>query len=298
MAFEVLTHHCDSELANLFLWMSEEESFRATTLLTYGIKDYADDGFSAKEFAKAYEEHLKKHTPALVISFLPSSLIQHKDQYCRQAEITAKLCKRFEIPLLQLSSWQAGADDCDVEVHKVLKKIEAYTDHKSRQMLLRTDWLVDASNSSLFSEFLPMFVGASAEESLDFKDNIFGSPVTLSYVCHSIIAITYQVIYGAENWRTYSIAGSDYCSEADIASTLARIVAGLYESEPPVIYSSDNAISLMGCSSHNEDRALTDDFGVQKISWRRGLKRAVAKWLKVDVVRTIPLKTDEKGFSP
>lgn len=110
-------------------------------------------------------------------------------------------------------------------------------------------------------------------------DSWRGSPVLIEDVVRLLLAMVRQILYGAQNWGYFHLHASDYCSEAELADHVSRILqkAG-YETSP--IFIGPLEQRFMASNGWLKGQRCTNNFGFQFRSWRQGIKSRVFEWLE------------------
>ena len=237
-----------------------------------------------------------KKTKADLIIFAP--LIDHDLTpapaiYSRLVEI----CIEQTIPIIALSSYCVfGAeksmtdaipvqetDDISGFCGQVNLNLSAY-EHAvksvEQHILLRTSWLIDETRVGLFNRVMPILT--HAENTCVAAESNFGNPVYTRSIAEAMIAMTNQILCGAENWGVFHMRGSDRCSEAEFIDYLTRILSADFNIQPAKIEVAgvdDTRVFMQGWG-YLGGRKCTDNFGLQFISWRNGLKAAVKNYLQ------------------
>lgn len=144
-------------------------------------------------------------------------------------------------------------------------------------IILRLPWLVDWPEGILDNVCEGLLLGGEFTAS----DAWYGSPTQISDVVRVIVAMTHQVLCGAENWGVFHLHTNDYCSEAEFVDLVKRILQKELKravADYTVVPMERRFIATNGWLAGSR---CTDCFGIQLRSWRQGIKTRVINWLKL-----------------
>lgn len=203
----------------------------------------------------------------------------------------ASVCARQNLPLvLQSSYWAVEPDDGHGEVLESLQAAQHPGSHEyayfeelassvDRHIILRSSWLLDGDGAGLFASLLPALLNG---EEIFLSDHDFGAPVSCEYIADAIIALVQQILTGANNWGVYHLRSADACSEAEFCDHVVRQLEK--ELDKPVkfpsVASQDDQRRFLSMNANLVGRKITDDFGIQSPTWRRGFGRTLRAWLQ------------------
>ena len=207
-----------------------------------------------------------------------------------------EVCNKQRIPIIAISSYCAfglerGISN-ELPIHESGKftefdgqinlNLSAYEDAikaVDQHIILRMSWLIDEINMGLLDQIMPCLL--DSQNTCVAAESNFGNPIYTRSIAEALIAITHQVLCGAENWGIFHFRGSDRCSEAEFVDYLTRILVADFDIQPANVEVAgvDDTRGLMPGWAYLEGRKCTDNFGVQFISWRNGLKAAVKQYL-------------------
>lgn len=202
-------------------------------------------------------------------------------------------CAQARVPVIHLSSFHAlgGLDPTGVypdttlvqksddEGLNIYAEFERLVGTLEKHVILRRSWILDASVGSMLSEFVPKIL---AGEDFSVSDLNYGSPVSSVFLADAIVAIIQQVLTGAENWGLYHVQSSDICSEAEFCDYLVRQLTKVKEIDfrGPQVVPHESAARYFSGAANLSGRKLTDDFGIQPLSWKKGFGSMLKNWLK------------------
>jgi dTDP-4-dehydrorhamnose reductase len=270
LAFKIVLTEQHSALAQKLL--SELEK------LTFSVSVLEADGALQQDCA----QWLDKIAPALVINtaaFTPIEL--PLDGFFQALRARA-------LPLIHVSSHCVFAPRADAKAHlesdppnntgaeaEAFIRAEQQAFSVKKHLVLRLSLLIDSHPEHWFMTLAAQLM-ASARVPVSETHRL--DPITLSEACRVLIAITQQILSGAENWGVMHLHPADACYEAEMAEHLVRLlkkenwpsahVEMIKEPSPWVLQG-----GVLG------GQRLTNNFGVQMRSWRLGLKNHLQKWL-------------------
>ncbi len=207
-------------------------------------------------------------------------------------ENIATLCSSLNIPLIHCSSYRAidsselgageeigeigiAADD-DLGAHHA--ELESLCGRAERHIILRLSWALGGNLENIFDALVPQLLNG---DPVFVSDHDFGRPVSISALANTLRAVVQQILCGAENWGVFHIHGSDKCSEAEFCDALVRIMQSELNQavEMPTVASVDDERRLLEGNALLGGDRITRNFGVQNVSWRKGLKAAVKRYV-------------------
>lgn len=268
----------ETQVAREFRAMADAQSWSSINI----------ESFSDCLDALQFEKEFVARRPRAVINFLEF------DQNCEYSagnlDYFCRLAERFELPFIQLASWklrddvqhsESISDDVasyDLPLSGDQCKFEAPIAQLHKHLLLRHSWLLDGDNNSLFDRFIPKLVRG---DPFWVSDHDFGTPVSVQFLARVIFALVQQIFAGANNWGVFHVHSADTCSEAEFCDHLVRQLQKELDIEirfPSVAGAGDDRRALSG-NAYLQGRRITDNFGVQLPTWRRGFARVLRDWL-------------------
>lgn len=202
------------------------------------------------------------------------------------------LCSQKNLPLIHMSSYRVfGAHQEDLYEDLVpqpddvlgqdLLAAESAVLACDHALILRTPWTLVNYTQALTDEGLlgRVCIGLLNNAVLNVSEAAGGTLIAWPEVAKTIVAITQQILCGAENWGVFHIHSSDVCSEAELADAISRLlrsegfcIAELSTTKSTQPYLVERTAELKG-------RRCTENFGIQQRSFRVGLKGAVQRWV-------------------
>ena len=246
--------------------------------------------FTAESEASV-ESYFQAKKPSVVISLMAAP----GDQVPVSAlKNVSAVCARQNLPIiLQSSYWAIQPADERAEILETFPfethagSIE-YARHESmaaavdQHVILRSSWILDSEEAGLFSSFLPVLVNPERSSELVVSDHDYGAPVSCEFIADAIIAVVQQILTGAQNWGAYHLRSADACSEAEFCDHLLRQLQKEVDVELPSlsVASQDDERRFFSMNANLIGRRLTDDFGIQAPTWRKGYGRTLRAWLE------------------
>ncbi len=207
-------------------------------------------------------------------------------------ENIANLCSSLNIPFIHCSSYRAvdsselgageeidemgmAAED-DIGVHHA--ELESLCGRVERHIILRLSWVLGGDLENIFDALVPQLLNG---DQVFVSDHDFGRPVSVDALANTLRAVVQQILCGAENWGVFHVRGSDKCSEAEFCDALVRIMQSELNRavEMPTVASVDDERRLLEGNALLGGDRITRNFGVQDVSWRKGLKVAVRRYV-------------------
>lgn len=280
MAFNIVCWAQNVQVENVFASQIDELPFELVAL-------------DSSKYNRENIDELKNLNPKVVVNFLPDSREHWGQSYIEGARVLAELAQINHIPFIQVSSYVVFGDErleqpvpedtkpsAIDEYAKFLAELEAIATGTEHGIVLRTSWILDACDRSVFSEVASSLLLKKANTFV--SDHRFGCPISLQYLVDSMIAIVKQVLCGADNWGIFNLCSADSCSEAEIADHLVRLLNTDYGQDvvlPDVAAEHDNR-SVMPFNANLAAQRVTDCFGIQLPTWRKGFKMNFKQWLE------------------
>lgn len=245
----------------------------------------------AGDFRQNALSYLDEYRPHCILHFLPPNHVLDA-QYIQDTARLNDYSQEHKIHFVQLSSFlifgnkslnyafgetdEACDDTCQAQY---FKKLEAIFNDNNKALILRTSWLLNSSENSVFSRILPVMLGQ--DKSLAVSDHNFGNPIHIRFLIDSVIAIVRQQLCGAKNMGVYHLCSVDSASEAELADHLVRLINNQYGQSvmlPPIAGAGDSR-TILPVNAHLNATKITHGFGVQLPTWRKGFKSVFNAWL-------------------
>ena len=255
----------------------------------------ADRGFellpwpdSAADNATAsLEEAIREQSPHLVINLN----CEYSSAAMACLDRLIALSGDLDLPLLHVSSYrvfglqepeQAFSEEHLPEpqddVGRGLCEIEGRVAKISKHMIMRSSWRLEAGMDSLLDAMVPALLN---DETLVVSDHHSGGPLSTEFLSRALLAICQQILTGADNWGVFHLHSGDVCSEAEFCDHLVRALKKEFNRDfefPELATKDDERHAMPGCA-RLAGRRLTDDFGIQMPTWRRGFTAILRQWL-------------------
>ena len=281
MAFKIVLLGERSYFSQLFIDRSEDLPWRVKS---------GDSVIKACHSLASTEQYFEKEHVNVVLD-LDSAYRAQDHELSKTVSHVVNLCAKLDLPYIHLSSYAAlgeALSESPVEeipisqfekVQPRLAQLEMDAATVRRHIILRCSWVLDGGAYSLLTRFVPFLF---RQEALAVSDHHFGSPVSSKFVTDSVVAIIQQILTGAENWGVFHVHSADQCSEAEFSDHLVRQMRKETEKDlefPQVAALDDNRRYLHG-NAQLTGRRLTDNFGIQLPTWRRGFGRLLRDWIQ------------------
>ncbi len=228
--------------------------------------------------AKSLSAYFERYNPSLVINTLSGAtdLIG--------IELLGELCQQHNTPLLHVSSVDVfdpgleGAaaleNDSPTASHSrglALIAAEHTVAQVPRHIILRLPYLTSATHGSWLDQLCRALLHA---DQLCVSESHRLDPISLQEASRVIVALSQQILCGAENWGILHLHSADTCSEAELADHLVRFFkkSQLATALLDPIKGPSNWLPPRGVLG---GQRVTDQFGVQLRSWRNGLRSQV-----------------------
>lgn len=247
--------------------------------------DFLSDQWGDAEFVRCY---LQDTRPSVIVNTLRCELSTGPEGSQRDL-VLLQVCKELDLTVIQLSSHLVFArEQRNGEVlseqdepnpssawGRHILEVESATAAIGRSIILRLPWVLDGADGIIFkaAELLLSETGIKA------SDLWRGTPVFLNDIVRAVVAMTQQILCGAENWGVFHFHSSDSCSEAEFADYIARILNRKRCSIGPVSVANYEA-NLFPGNGWLVGNRCTNCFGIQFRSWRQGTKTHLEFWLE------------------
>ncbi|WP_143247455.1 sugar nucleotide-binding protein [Agaribacterium haliotis] len=200
------------------------------------------------------------------------------------------LSAELACPLLQLGSYRIAGESFQGEFNESLSARDVEASFWSERELkvcslvkhirLRCSWMLDAGDEALLALMVPRLL--SGDQGLLVSDHHFGAPLSSAYVAGVLQALLQQIFCGAENWGVFNLHSADTCSEAEFCDHLLRQLSKELDRpfDLPAVAGVDDERVLLRGEAALQGRRITDDFGIQLPTWRRGFGRLLRAWMQ------------------
>lgn len=236
---------------------------------------------------------LDEASPTVVVNPLHLYAEQAVIEEPRSYRILASLCAQRDLTVLHLSSCRVFGDEQQEEVGAVTESHSPEPDSTAGQALRQAELAFAEVRRSIIlrpSLLLDSDLGLihKACKTLCDKDAVTASeqwkmaPVYVEDIVRTVIAMLQQIFCGAENWGAFHLSSSDVCSEAEFIDCIARNLAR-HKLNLAAITVTAGAEHFFTGNGWLQSNRCTNDFGVQKRSWRKGIKAKVQAWLDKEI---------------
>lgn len=251
----------------------------------FGLQDWFDE--------KRVRELLESSGPAVVINPLHYFEPLVAEEELRFYSVLASICAQRDLTVIHLSSAQVfgraqltgGAANESVEpapdtsIGEALRKTELAFGEVRRAIILRLPWLLDSGESGMINEACRVLCGT---EVVSASEQWRVAPIYVSDVVRAVIAMLQQTLCGAENWGIFHLHSSDVCSEAEFVDCVARNLSKLNVPTAPIV-ATGGGERLFSGNGWLQGNRCTNDFGIQRRSWRKGIKSKIQAWIAAEV---------------
>ncbi len=203
------------------------------------------------------------------------------------AQAVTRFCQSHQLPLLHLSSFRVfGSDQGGVD-----ESVEPRPNDALGEQLLSIEKVVLAIPHSLVLRVPTMLRGLGdavldhaieallADQPVMASEDICLTLYDWPAIANMVVAMTQQVLVGAENWGVFHCHSSDVCSEAEFIDAISRLVKSESLSVQPFVAKKGQG-SIFRQSAWLQGRRCTNAFGIQLTSFRVGLKSMVHAFLQ------------------
>ncbi len=284
MGFKVLLRSLPGEFHSALKEVFEESSLE---LICPDDLDWSD--------APALKAYCQQVLPCAVVNYSPGSSCFSEEEQALNS--LSQVCSDCTIPIIHFSSYRVfdgeleegeldeySIPDSQDEYGKHLQSLEKLCAAASQHLILRLSWVLGGEQENTLDHFVPQVM--KGQQAI-VSDHDFARPVSVGSLANIVHAVIRQLLCGAQNWGVFHIRSSDKCSEAEFSDVLVRILQSdfSYLAElPSVSEIGDNGRLLSGNAMLGGDR-LTRNFGVQCVSWRKGLKALVQNYIERNPAR-------------
>ena len=245
----------------------------------FTLDDWSDE--------RRVHELLNSTAPALVIN--PMHWFQAEALSASNASaILASECCTRDLTIIHISSasvfcsfnqsqgaaLETSIPEPDTVSGIALLQVERAFAKANRAIILRLPWLLD-SELGIIEE---MCSALSSEQAVVTSEQWRVAPIYVEDVVRAVVAMAQQIFCGANNWGVYHLSSSDVCSEAEFADCIARNLTKLHVNIAPIAVSTADKHFYSG-NGWLQGARCTNDFGVQRRSWRKGIKSKVQGWV-------------------
>lgn len=279
MAFKILLTESQSAIGGAILKGFEGLSFSLIT------PDFDQACWSDTSFIEKYLADLR---PAIVLNTRALSNRNNPSLWACD-HVLPDACARKDLTLIHLSSHLVFSDSqqngevlseqdepCpDSTWGEHLLRVERSALGVKRGIVLRLPWLLDTAEGVIFKTAEALL----ASDQVHASDSHRGTPVFVEDVVRAVVAISQQILCGADNWGVFHFHSSDSCSEAEFADYISRV---LYRKgcEVAKIDVQPGQKRLLEGNGWLVGHRCTNCFGIQFRSWRQGTKGRLEYWLE------------------
>lgn len=251
---------------------------------------------------------LDSSCPTVVINPLHCFAQHAVVEEARFYQLLSSMCASRDLTVIHLSSSSvfgvaqqvnAGAagetltPEPDADIGQALRQVEVAFSQVRRSIILRMPWLLDAEPGMISQACKALCTREAVIASEQWK----AAPVYIEDVVRSVIAMLQQILCGAENWGVFHLHSSDVCSEVEFIDCIARQL-GHFDLQLASIAASVVGEHFFSGNGWLQGSRCTNDFGVQRRSWRKGIKAKVQAWVKNEVgAGRLDLPVDEEPAS-
>lgn len=251
---------------------------------------------------------LDSSCPTVVINPLHCFAQQAAAEEARFYQLLASLCAARDLTVIHLSSsrvfgaaQQTGVGaasetltpEPDTVLGQALRQAELAFAQARRSIILRMPWLLDAEPGPISEAGRAL----CTREAVIASEHWRAAPVYVEDVVRGVIAMLQQILCGAENWGIFHLHSSDVCSEVELVDCVARQLSHFDLKLGSVAASVGDERFFEG-NGWLQGSRCTNEFGIQRRSWRKGIKAKVHAWVKEEVrAGRLCLPVDEDSAS-
>lgn len=232
-------------------------------------------------------------SPAVILNplhcFKPQAVVEEPRFY----QTLASLCEQRDLTVIHVSSFRvfgvaqqlelgAASESLtpqpDSEVGQGLYQAEQAFARVRRSIILRLPWLLDTELGLIDQACSALLT----RESVNVSEHWRASPIYIDDGVRAIVAMVQQILCGAENWGAYHLHSSDACSEAEFVDCVARNLSNFNVNLASVAVNA-GAERFFDGNGWFQGNRCTNDFGLQRRSWRKGIKAKVQAWVNREV---------------
>ena len=203
------------------------------------------------------------------------------------AQAVTRFCQSHQLPLLHLSSYrvfgsgQGGVDESvepqpDDTLGEQLLSIEQVVLSIPHSLVLRVPTMMRGLGDAVLDHAIEALL---ADQPVMASEDVCLTLYDWPAIANMVVAMTQQVLVGAENWGVFHCHSSDVCSEAEFIDAISRLLKSESLSVQPFIAQKGPG-SIFRQSAWLVGRRCTNAFGIQLTSFRVGLKRMVHSFLQ------------------
>ena len=202
-------------------------------------------------------------------------------------------CALCSIAVIQLSSYRVfgGENKTAYSEEDVTAPISAlgrgfcrleefYQSQLDHFICLRVTSVLDVKGPSTFVRLLDSLCSDGDEIEITSQRHV--APVSVEYLCQSIVAMVNQLLCGSDNWGLFHLSASDPSSYSEFVEAVSDVLAQekalrrkliVRRTEVPEDAEEEPLSSVLAF------KRCRDNFGIQGRSWRSGLKSVIQKYL-------------------
>ncbi|WP_370979287.1 sugar nucleotide-binding protein [Agaribacterium sp. ZY112] len=272
MSYKIILLHAGGLLATDFSAQAQELGWRLQSI-----------DCSQSAMPDLDKEHIS------VIYDLVDSPLAEPSVYDRLMSEVYSLAAERQVPLVQLSSYKLAQEPVEGDfdesylanafVGSYWSERESRALDLKRYVCLRASWILNDGQAALFSSLVSRII--ASDPSLCVSDHRYGGPISTAFIASVLVSLQQQIVCGAENWGLFHLHSADVCSEAEFCDQLVRQLSKELDREfdLPAVAGADDMRALYQADANVLGRRITDCFGIQLPTWRRGFGSLLRAWL-------------------
>lgn len=279
MGFKVLLRCGPGELENALLEVFEDSSLE---LIRPEALDWSDE--------LALKAYCESESPCAVVNSGCGSTDMEADYKALQCLV--RVCADLSTPLIHFSSYRVFGrvlDEDEVteelqpapkdEYGKHLLSLEDLCSALPSHLILRLSWVLGGKQENVLDTFVSSVLSRGTAFA---SDHDFARPISIPSLANIIYAVVQQILYGADNWGVFHLHGSDKCSEAEFCDALVAVMqeSSSYSAEMPSVTELGDERRLLAGNALLAGDRITRNFGIQCVSWRRGLRALLENYME------------------
>lgn len=228
--------------------------------------------------------------PVLVINTLHYSAPEIILDTPQLSDVLATLCAQRDLTAIHLSSFEVFGEQQQISAGAASETLQPLADTALGHSLLQAEAAfakvrraVIVRPSRLLDSEIGMIERTCAalctQNTVVASEHWRMTPVYIEDVVRAVIAMLQQILCGAENWGVFHLHSSDACSEAEFIDCIARNLNKMHLKVAALAVRAGQEHFFAG-NAWLQGSRCTNDFGVQRRSWRKGLKARVSAWVE------------------
>lgn len=306
MAFDIFIMTSDSALSDRLINALDEQGIRVSTPLSAGITTVDEESYHLKAFKKDMAAFFDSLSPNMVVNLLPADQKGVSKAFAKQTYELLNLTRARNIVFLQESRHYGLSKNSNHSLHSLMADIDKTVLAYERAILLRRGLLLDDTHCGMLYQMCHALFSDSQSA---FSDSPIATPVSIGDLADVLCAIVLQALHGSDNWGEYAYSSADTLSEVELADVLTRLLRkaitqnetlkelvypsilaeahGANGLDDLTITASADAKRLFDSDSVLNDRRLSEDFGIQRTSWRDNLGNRAIRIFKAFALEKI-----------